>query len=107
LTQFIDLLGDNKQDGWFSARPGEGRTAKEQQPYCRTSSVIVLMGVVFGRHDHQNLRHLTSFCREFLEVWGSFKIRVDCCGCPEQQRATGWENGRQNKYFLLSALNKF
>jgi len=66
--------------------------------------VIVLMGVAFDHHDYQTLRHLTSFCEDFLEVWGSFKIRVDCCSCPEQQSAMGRGNWRQNKYFLLSVL---
>jgi len=78
--------------------------------------MIVLMGVAFDHHDHQTLCHLTSYCEDFLEVWGSFKIRVDCCGCPEQQSAMGRGNWRQNKYFfiirainicLLSVLNKF
>jgi hypothetical protein len=58
---------------------------KQQQLSCKTSSVTALSGTAFGHHDHQTLRHLISFCRDFLkkdstatmqEAWWTLNITL-------------------------------
>jgi hypothetical protein len=40
---------------------------KQQQLSCRAFTVIALLVMAFGPHDPQTLRHLTSFCVDFLK----------------------------------------
>ena len=40
---------------------------RKQQLSCRAFTVIALLVMAFGPHDPQTLRHLTSFCVDFLK----------------------------------------
>ena len=63
LTHFITWLEEDKRGCCFQ------RTSilRTQQMSCRTSSVIALLGMAFDHHDHQAVRHLTSFCGDFVK----------------------------------------
>ena len=59
---------------------------KQQQLSCRAFSVIVLFVMAFGPHDPQTVRHLTSFCVDFLriestaitqETWRTVNLTLD------------------------------
>jgi hypothetical protein len=65
LTHFIALLQRMKGIAGFS-KMGRPPILRKQQLFCRTSCVVALSGVAFSHHDRQTLRHLTSFCDDYL-----------------------------------------
>jgi hypothetical protein len=66
LTQFIALLEENERDSWFQQDRATAHNTKTTAALCRTS-VIALLGIVFGHHDHQALRHLPSYCAHLFQ----------------------------------------
>ena len=59
---------------------------RKQQLSCRVFSVIALFVMAFGPHDPQTVRHLTSFCVDFLktesttitqETWRTVNLTLD------------------------------
>jgi len=66
LTQFIAVL-QRMQGIAGVSKMGRPPILRKQQLFCRTSCVVALSGVAFGHHDRQTLRHLTSFCGDFLK----------------------------------------
>ena len=56
LTQLIALLEQSERDCLFQQDGATAILRKQQELSCRTSSVIALVGVVFGHHGRQNLR---------------------------------------------------